>query len=114
MKTLKNIIVITVFALFAGKVSAQSDTLKIKTSSQCEDCKQRIENKLNFTKGVKSSTLDLKTKEVTVIYDKEKINPEAIRTAIAKVGYDADNIPANERAYKKLPKCCQKGGHEGH
>lgn len=114
MKTLKNILVITVFALFTGKISAQNDTLKIKTSSQCEDCKQRIENKLNFTKGIKNATLDLKTKEVTVIYDKEKINPETIRAAIAKVGYDADNVPANEKAYKKLPKCCQKGGHEPH
>lgn len=114
MKTLKNIIIITVFALFTGKAFAQSDTLKIKTSSQCEDCKQRIENKLNFTKGVKSALLDLNTKEVTVIYDKEKTNPDAIRTAITKVGYDADNMHANEKAYKKLPKCCQKGGHDSH
>ena len=114
MKTLKYIFIITLFALFAGKVSAQSDTLKIKTSSQCEACKQRIENKLNFTKGVMSSNLDLKTKEVTVVYDKEKTNPETIKAAIAKVGYDADNILANEKAYKKLPKCCQKGGHDSH
>lgn len=108
--------IITIFTIaFAGIFSsahASTDTLKIKTSAQCGDCKERIENKLNFSKGVKSATLDLKTKIATVIYDSKKTNPEQIKAAIVKVGYDADTMPADEKAYNKLPKCCQKGGHE--
>ncbi len=110
---MKLILTIALAGIFSSAV-ASTDTLKIKTSAQCGDCKERIENKLNFTKGVKSAKLDLKTKEVTVVYDSEKIKPEAIKAAITKVGYDADEVPANEKAYQKLPKCCKKGGMEGH
>lgn len=111
MKTLKTILVIAFAGIFSSAMAA-TDTLKIKTSAQCEDCKERIENKLNFTKGVKSAKLDIQTKIVTVIYDPSKTNPAAIRTAISKVGYDADTIPGDVKAYNKLPKCCQKGGHD--
>lgn len=113
MKTLKNIFLIAALALLAGNVSAQQDsTITIKTSAQCESCKKRIENALNFEKGVKSATLDLKTKVATVVFDHSKTSSAKIREAIAKVGYDADKVAANEKAYNKLPKCCQKGGHE--
>lgn len=107
MKTLKTILIIVLAGIFSSAM-AEADTLKVKTSAQCEDCKERIENKLNFLKGVKSAALDLTTKEVTVVYDPAKTNPEAIRTAITKAGYDADEIPAEKKAYDKLPKCCKK------
>ncbi len=111
MKTITSILIV-LFTGFFSSAFASQDTVKIKTSSQCDACKERIENKLNFTKGVKSSNLDLATKVVTVIYDSEKINPDKIRAAISKVGYDADRLLADEKAYNKLPKCCQKGGHD--
>ncbi len=111
MKTITSIFVALFIGVFSSAMASQ-DTVKIKTSSQCDACKERIENKLNFTKGVKSSNLDLATKEVTVVYDSEKINPDKIRAAISNVGYDADRTLADEKAYKKLPKCCQKGGHD--
>ena len=113
MKALKLILAI----LFTGMLTsafASSDTLKIRTSAQCEDCKKRIENKLNYKKGVKNAVLDLKTKEVTIVYDLTKINPDKLRLAISKIGYDADRLQADPKAYKKLPKCCQKAGMEGH
>ena len=113
MKTLKNIFLIIILSVFAEKISAQQDsTIIIKTSAQCEDCKKRIENALNFEKGVKSGIVDLKTKEATVVFDYNKTSSEKVRIAITKAGYDADKISANAKAYKKLPKCCQKGGHE--
>ena len=111
MKTLKTIFIIAIAGIFSS-ANASTDTLKIKTSAQCESCKERIETKLNFTKGVKSAKLDLETKVATVIFDASKIKPEEIKSAINKTGYDADEMPANEKAYNKLPKCCKKGGHE--
>ena len=33
---------------------------------------------------------------------------ENIKTTIANLGYDAEDIEADESAYKKLPKCCKK------
>ena len=40
---------------------------------------------------------------------------EEIKAAIANCGYDADDVQADEDAYKRLPKTCKKfedgGGH---
>ncbi len=111
---MKNITTLLLFILsgFFFSAMAATDTLKVKTSAICKECKERIETRLSFTKGIKSAALDLKTKEVTVIYNSEKIKPEEIKTAITRSGYDADNLPADKKAYDKLPKCCKKGGPE--
>ena len=61
-----------------------------------------------YEKGVKSSNLDLDNKIVSVIYNPEKTTPEKLRTAISKLGYDADDIPLVKEAYDKLPACCKK------
>lgn len=90
--------------------NAQTDTVKIKTSAICDDCKNRIEHDLSFLKGVKSSNVDLDTKEVTVVYNREKTDPDKIRVAITKTGYDADTMKAVEKAFNRLPECCRVPG----
>ena len=93
------------------------DSVKIQTSAQCGMCKDRIEETLAFEKGVKKSELDLETKIVTVYYKSSKTNPNKIRTVLTKVGYDADDMPADQKAYQKLPACCKKPDdliHESH
>lgn len=57
-------------------------------------CKAKIEETLAFTKGVKTSELDLESKIVTVTYNPVKITPEKIRRVISGAGYDADSILA--------------------
>jgi periplasmic mercuric ion binding protein len=91
---------------------AQDTTVVIKSTAQCGECKEKIETALNFEKGVKSSNVDVETKEVTVVYNASKTSPENIRIAISKAGYDADSVPADEKAYKRLKPCCTKDGHK--
>lgn len=86
----------------------KSDTVTIQTSAVCGQCKDRIEQGLAFEKGIKNATLDQETKKVTVIYNPSKTNADAIRRAIAKLGYDADRVAADPKAYVKLPPCCKK------
>ena len=31
-----------------------------------------------------------------------------LKKAVTKVGYDADDLPADPKAYDDLPKCCKK------
>ncbi|MDR6560564.1 MULTISPECIES: heavy metal-associated domain-containing protein [Arcicella] len=90
----------------------KTETVKIKTSAICEMCKERIEKKLAFTKGVSESNLNIESKEkiVTVTYNPKKTSVEKIKKAIADVGYDADEVTANAKGYEKLPSCCKKGG----
>jgi mercuric ion binding protein len=107
MKKIK-IILISVLAIILSNVAhAQTNTVRIQTSAICEQCKERIENDLSFEKGVKSSTLDLKTKVITVIYNPKKTDEQKIREAITKIGYDADTLKADLKAYGKLPNCCK-------
>jgi len=99
--------------LIAGSVSAQDKAVKlteskIKTSAQCEHCKDRIETKMKVVEGISSVVLNLNDKVMTVKYNTEIITLEKVRKALNKIGYDADDQPADGKAYKKLPKCCKK------
>ncbi|CAN5494288.1 hypothetical protein BH11BAC2_BH11BAC2_16900 [soil metagenome] len=113
MKSNKSILVamICVFLLAFSSVKAQSDTLKVHTSAECGTCKSTIEKNLNFEKGVKRATLNVDDKIVTIIYNPEKTTPAQLRKAISDIGYDADSIPANPKAYQNLKSCCKKDGH---
>ena len=111
MRYLK-ILFVTVSLMFgAVGLYAQTDTVRIKTSAVCDQCKDRIENDLSFEKGVKKVNLDLDTKEVMVVYNTQKTTPAKIAEAITKIGYDADSLKADAKAFKKLPECCQKPMH---
>jgi periplasmic mercuric ion binding protein len=113
MKSMKSIILVTIFTIAAFTGIAQdkpkkNEEVKIQTSAVCGQCKERIEHDLAFEKGVTSVSLDNETKIVTVGYSPKKTDPDKIRVAISKIGYDADNVPADPVAYDKLPKCCKK------
>lgn len=94
------------------KKVSNNEVIKIKTSSQCGMCKETIEKAMAYEKGVKSSDLDVKTKVLTVTYNPVKTTPEKIRLAVSKVGYDADDVKADVKAYNKLSPCCKKDGHK--
>jgi copper chaperone CopZ len=85
-------------------------TVVIMTSSECGDCKERIEGALNYTKGVVFAELDVATKQVTVKFATKKITLQQVKEAIAAIGYDADDVKAVPTAQKKLPTCCQPSG----
>ena len=85
--------------------------IEIKTSAVCEMCKEVIERDLSFEKGVKSIRLDVQSKLATVIYNPKKTNPETIRKRITRVGYNADKLKRDPKAYEKLPLCCKDDGH---
>jgi len=92
---------------FSQEIKKQ-DTIVIKTSSICETCKKTLEKSMAFEKGVKSSNLNIDTKELTVIYNPKKTNPDKIKKAVTLTGYDADSLPADPKAYQNLNDCCKK------
>jgi copper chaperone CopZ len=108
LKSISLLLVLFAYASTCFGQQKKSDTVMIKTSAVCGMCKDRIEGALAFEKGVKSSTLDTDTKEVTVVFNPAKTSKVQLERAIAKLGYDADSIPANQSAYNKLPACCKK------
>ncbi len=83
---------------------------EIKTSAVCEMCKERIEKGLKKIEGIISASLNVETKIVSVEFDSTKITLDEIRKGITKLGYDADDLKRDPKAYKKLPKCCRIDG----
>lgn len=84
-------------------------TVTISTPSvQCGMCKKRIESYMMREEGIQKVDVNYKTKKTKVTYVAERTNEENVKTAIANIGYDADDITANEESYKKLPNCCKK------
>ena len=93
--------------LIKGDKTDKYDTVQIQTSAKCHMCEERLEHDISFEKGVKSVDLDMDTKVLTVVYRKGKNTDEGIKVAVTKVGYDADEMPADQKAHDRLPECCQ-------
>jgi len=115
MKKVMSILGLVMMVIFISNPSIAQEKKKnfeevqIQTSAVCGMCEERIETNIAFEKGVKSVELDDSTKIVTIGFDPRKTNADQLRTAISKIGYDADDVAADKEAYDKLPACCQKG-----
>jgi mercuric ion binding protein len=116
---MKNLFLLTLLIIGSvGTGFAQAkkgiQTVTISTPTvQCEMCKNRIEKYLIREDGVQKVNVDYKKKKTKVTFVAERTNIENIKTAIANVGYDADDITANEESYDKLPNCCKKPADGG-
>ncbi|GAB3819348.1 heavy-metal-associated domain-containing protein [Pontibacter rugosus] len=119
MNKLKVLFFSMVMAFISINVQAQTNqsgnqkTVEIKTSAVCNMCKHTLEKAMAYEKGVKSSNLDVKSKVLTVVFDSRKTNADNIVKAVTETGYDANEKPAQERAYNRLDDCCKKemGSH---
>ncbi|MGB0402496.1 MAG: heavy-metal-associated domain-containing protein [Salibacteraceae bacterium] len=108
--------------LFLGFISLQAsaqkkgkvDTTQIVVEGICGMCKDRIEETVNLSKGVKSSTWTQETKTLEVVYKTSKTSPEAIGKALAEAGHDNQYVKADEKQYGKIHKCCRYREMEGH
>jgi cation transport ATPase len=76
-------------------------------------CQYTIEKDLAFEKGVKYALLDVDTKILTVAFKQKKTDPNKIRVRVTKVGYHADSLKRDPKAYEDLPNCCKDGAHGG-
>jgi copper chaperone CopZ len=106
------VLISTLFILFAITAFGQKgvEKIEIQTSAECNSCKKRIEEKLNYTKGVRFAELDVPSKVLTVSFSSKKITANDIKKIISDIGYDADDLKANKTAYEALPECCKVGG----
>src|SRR5882757_944218 len=116
---MRKILLLSIMAGFAGVSFAQVKAVlsaKIKTpNALCEACKIRIESYLRRIDGMTFVNVNYRKGETSVKYLSDRTDIEQIKTAIANLGYDADDVTANEESYKRLPKTCKKfedgGGH---
>jgi periplasmic mercuric ion binding protein len=81
----------------------------IKTpQAACVECKDKIEKFMKYEEGIAKIVVDIKKKITTVTYLSDRTNIENIKTTLANLGFDADDVTANEETYKRLPICCKR------
>lgn len=103
-----------VLALACNLAIAQSDKIvkaEIKVYGNCGMCKARIQKALDRT-GIKTASWDTKTKNLSVVYNSNKITEQRIHELIAEVGHDTDKVKAKDETYAKLPFCCLYRDHD--
>lgn len=116
---MKSFLKATMLVLFFFTVSAKAQEKTIQTAiiktqiycdhcKQCESCGDKFNKTLLKEKGVQMVVLDDKEMTIKVTYNSKKTNLETIKTAISKLGYDADDIKADTVAYEGLDGCCKK------
>jgi len=118
MKSIKFLLIAFTVFLFSNTIFAQQQktiqTATIKTAIYCDHCKncESCGDKFNRTllkeKGVQMVVLDEKAMTIKVTYNSKKTDLQKIKQAISKLGYDADDLKAEEVAYTGLDDCCKK------
>lgn len=94
------------FGAFAQK--GKSAEVSFASSTKCGMCKKTIESNLGKEKGISAVNVDLATNTVNVNYNPKKVSKEQIQQKITMIGYDANDLAANQKAHDALPGCCQK------
>jgi periplasmic mercuric ion binding protein len=91
---------------FAQQKAVQKAIIKTP-GLQADVCKTGVENFLVHEYGVSSVKADFRRHTVTVVWYTDRTNIENIKTALANMGYDADDVTAEPEATKKLPPPCR-------
>jgi copper chaperone CopZ len=105
-----------IFSLIAFSTISFAQTKAVQKAAiqtpgvQDEACKTRIDNFLAHEYGVTSVKADYRRHTVTVQWLKDRTNIENIKTALANMGYDADDVTADPDAYNRLPIACRHKG----
>jgi periplasmic mercuric ion binding protein len=110
MKKIKfTLIALLGFVLSTSAQMKVSEKVIIKTPTlqQCDECIEKLQLLLSREEGVTTIKINAKKKEITFTYLTDRTNKENLKVAIANLGYMADDIEAEETAYKRLPKCCK-------
>ncbi|MDZ7724203.1 MAG: heavy-metal-associated domain-containing protein [candidate division KSB1 bacterium] len=76
-------------------------------TAQCGMCEATISKAVKGVKGVSMVKVDAEKNVAHVHFDKSKASLNQVEQAIAKAGYDANDVERNEQAHANLPKCCQ-------
>ncbi len=108
MKTVK-LLIASFMLMFVSTALFAQNGLKsenIKVWGNCEMCKERIE-KAAKTDGVVKAEWNNDTHILVLVYNPSKIKSEDVHQKIAAAGHDTEKFKGDDKAYSKLPSCCQ-------
>lgn len=94
-----------------GDATVETTVVNVPTIV-CNSCVATITKALKKVTGVKTTKIDLAKKTATVTFASSKTSVAKIETAIAKAGYDANEVKRDPAAYEKLDACCKTDAKE--
>lgn len=108
------LLVLTVFLIFNTAIAQKTyQKAVIKTTLHCDHCKEcetcglKFKTEMLKITGVKMYELDDKAMTFTIYYNPKKTTLQAIKEGISKLGYDADDVKADQKGYESLDGCCK-------
>jgi mercuric ion binding protein len=109
---MKKLFLTAVFILSGFLIQAQEKLNKnakyeFEVNGNCDMCQSRIQKAAFSVSGVKSATWSVETHQLNIILNEEKATILEVKKAIAKAGYDTEEVKATSESYIKLPGCCQ-------
>ena len=118
MKFLNRFLLIVTLLACSGNAFAQKqktvEKAIVKTNiycnhcAKCETCGEKFQKVLLREKGIQMVTVDEKEMTIEVVYNTKKTDLAKVKTAITRLGYDADEMKADIAAYEGLDNCCKK------
>lgn len=113
------LLMVSCVCFFMTQLQAQDKPSKFTTNSMkvegiCGMCKSRIEETVNLSKGVKSSSWDKESGMLVVTYKSGKTDMDQIAKNLNKVGHDTERSKASEKEYNGLHSCCRYRDDEVH
>ena len=104
--------IILAFLVLFGiqEIKAQNKVVTdtIATSTVCSTCKSILDEGLKFEKGVIRVTILVEEQKIILKYRSDKTNRATLKAAISRLGYRADDVPADPKGFEVLPACCKK------
>jgi copper chaperone CopZ len=104
-------VLIMLFALMSSQV-INANTFPvtervITVFGNCGSCKKAIEKAAKSVEGVESANWDKKKKTLSIQFDEAKTSLDLIEKAIIAIGYDTENMRADDAVYENLHSCCK-------
>ena len=111
---MKNIILVFLVLFGIQEIKAQNKVVidTIATSTVCGTCKSILDEGLKFEKGVIRVTVLVEEQKIILKYRSDKTNRATLKAAISRLGYRADDVPADPKGFEALPACCKKPHHD--
>ena len=105
----KTLIILIFFPILALAQQRQKKIVasQFRVEGNCEMCKKTIEKAALSVRGVKMAKWDIPSNQLSLLFNRRKVEAISIHNEIAKSGYSTTEVRAKEEDYNKLPICCQ-------
>tara|TARA_B110000438_G_C15203789_1_gene389874 strand:- start:69 stop:467 length:399 start_codon:yes stop_codon:yes gene_type:complete len=105
---MKNILLLFLVFFVTSTLMAQRKTeVSFSVRGNCSACEKNIEAAYDV-KGIVFADYDLENETMTVVYKTKHFHcGHDVQKLAANVGYDTQDIKADEVAYSKLSACCK-------